>query len=525
VVGGQLSVSKRLVTDFAFRETGWDDTAHSTFHGPFAILFKSMKTEIKEISPTEREIKIEVDAASIKESYGRVSQKYASRANVPGFRKGYAPLDVVRLRFKEEIKNEVLSDVLPAKVTEAIQEHNLQPLTEPHLHFDDPDKIKVNGSEPISLHVHVEVMPEVPEPNYKGIEITRRVRPVENGEVEDIIADRLQKESALIPVEGRKSEIGDTVMADLEGTFTDDPSGEVITAKDLEVKLGDEIIEKAFTENLVGVSEDDEKEFTVTYPAEFSAEALAGKTVHYKAKIKSVGRTETPELNDEWAKSLDEGYESLADLRKKLRADMETYAKTDADARLRNNAVAKLIEENSFAVPNTLIESQARNLLNNFARDLHGRGADINKMEPDFLRMAYEQMKTQAERDVRGAILLDKIADAEKIEVADSEVDDEVGKMAEYYRTPPEQLLETMSKQNGLADIRNNLKTRKAIEALIDNAKITDGPWVDERAEKASEAPGENEEKPAKKAAPKKKAKTEEKASEKKETKKKTAKS
>jgi len=139
--------------------------------------------------------------------------------------------------------------------------------------------------------------------------------------------------------------------------------------------------------------------------------------------------------------------------------------------------------------------------------------------------VAYEQMKTQAERDVRGAILLDKIADAEKIEVADSEVDDEVGKMAEYYRTPPEQLLETMSKQNGLADIRNNLKTRKAIEALIDNAKITDGPWVDERAEKASEAPGENEEKPAKKAAPKKKAKTEEKASEKKETKKKTAKS
>ena len=484
-----------------------------------------MKTEIKEISPTQREIKIEVDAASVKDAYGRVSQKYAKGASVPGFRKGYAPLDVVRLRFKDEIKNEVLQQLLPQKVSEAIIEHKLQPLTEPHLHFDDPDKIKVNGSEPISLHVHVEIMPEVPEPKYEGIEVTRRVRPVEDGEIEDLIAERLQKEAALIPVEGRNSEIGDTVLADLEGTFADDPSGETIKADDLEVKLGDEIIEKSFTENLLGVAEDDEKEFTVEYPAEFSAEALAGKTVHYKAKIKSVGRMETPSLNDEWAKSLDEGYESLSDLRRKLRTDLETYAKTDADSRLRNNAVAKLIEENAFEVPNTLIESQARNLLNNFARDLQGRGVDLNKVENDFVKMAYEQMRTQAERDIRGAILLDKIAAAEKVEVVDGEVDEEIGKMAEYYRTPPEQVKESIEKQNGVDNIRNNLKTRKAIEALIDKAKITDGPWVDEHVgEPQDDAQKETEKKAPAKKRPKAEAKTTEKG-ERKDTKKKSAKS
>ena len=95
--------------------------------------------------------------------------------------------------------------------------------------------------------------------------------------------------------------------------------------------LGDEVIERSFTENLVGVAEDEEKEFTVAYPADFSSEALAGKTVHYKAKIKSVGKTEVPELNDDWAKSLDEGYESLADLRKSLRADLEKLAEADAE--------------------------------------------------------------------------------------------------------------------------------------------------------------------------------------------------
>lgn len=218
-----------------------------------------MKTELKEISPTQRELHIEIDADSLKDAYGKVSEKYARAANVPGFRKGYAPLDVVRLRYKEEIKNEVLQQVVPSKVTEAIEEHKLQPLAEPHLHLDDAENVKVNGSQSIALHVHVEVMPEIPTPTYDGLEVTRRVRPVDDSEIEDLIANRLNQEAALIPVEGRASEIGDTVIADLEGTFDDDPNGEPIKADNLEVVLGDEVIEKAFTENLVGVKEDEEK--------------------------------------------------------------------------------------------------------------------------------------------------------------------------------------------------------------------------------------------------------------------------
>jgi trigger factor len=462
-----------------------------------------MKTEIKEISPTQREIHIEIDAAALKDAYGKVSQKYARGASVPGFRKGYAPVDVVRLRYQEEIKNEVLQQVVPAKVAEAIEEHKLQPLAEPHLHLDDAENVKVNGTQSIALHVHVEVMPEIPLPNFEGLEVTRRVKPVGDSEIEDLIASRLNQEAALIPVEGRASEIGDAVIADLEGTFDDDPEGEPIKAENLEVVLGDEVIEKAFTENLVGVREDEEKDFTVAYPAEFSSPALAGKTVHYKAKIKTVGRRETPELNDEWAKSLDEGYESLGDLRKKLRADLETYAKSDADARVRNEAIAKLIEENAFEVPKTLIENQARNLLNNFARDLQQRGVDLNTVDNNFIEMAFHQMQTQAERDVRGAMLLEKIAESEKVEVSKEEVDEEIGKMAEYYRATPEELRKSLEQQGGEATIQNNLRTRKSIEALISKAKIAEGEWIDEAAAQAAKASGEEEAKP-KKAAKKK---------------------
>jgi trigger factor len=473
-----------------------------------------MKTELIDVSPTQKELKIEVDAEAVKEVYAKVSQKYAKGVSIPGFRKGFAPLDIVRLRYKEEIKNEVLQQVLPEKVSEAINEFELQPLTEPQLHIEDAANVVVNGSKPIELHVHVEVMPEIPEPKYEGLEITRRRKPVEDPEVDGLIENRVKEHAALIPVEDRESRLGDTVVADLTGTFAEDPTGEPITAENLEVVLGDEAIEKAFTDNLIGVKPDEEKEFTVTYPEEFSSTALAGKTLHYKAKIKSVGMTEVPELNDEWAMSLDEGYESLADLRQKLKADLESYADSDADARVRNDAIAKLIEENTFEVPGTLIENQARNLLNNFAQDLQQRGVDLSKVENDFVSMAFEQMKSQAERDVRGAMILDKIAQAEKVDVAESEVEEELGKLAAHYRTTPDEIRKSLEKQGGTGTIHNNLRTRKSIEALVAKAKVTEGEWVDESANAVSEPIEEK---------PKKASKS--KASEGKETKKKTAKS
>src|SRR5215207_2622297 len=191
-----------------------------------------MKTELKEVSPTQREIHIEIEPEAVKTVYNKVSQKYAKAANVPGFRKGFAPLDVIRLRFKEEIQNEGLRELLPEKVQAAIMEHELQPLAEPQLHFDDFENMKLNGSQPLSIHIHVEVMPEIPTPEYAGLEVTRRVKPVGETELDGIIDQRRQGASTLIPVEGRKATDGDTVIVDLEGTFEDDPTAEPIQAND-----------------------------------------------------------------------------------------------------------------------------------------------------------------------------------------------------------------------------------------------------------------------------------------------------
>ncbi|MCO6509487.1 MAG: trigger factor [Aridibacter famidurans] len=456
-----------------------------------------MNTELIDRSETNKEIRIEIAPDEVRKVYDAVSKKYAGKVQVPGFRKGLAPLDVIRMRFAEDIKNDVIQQLLPERVTSAIEEHGLRPLSEPHIHLEDHENLKVNGSQTLVVGVHVEVMPEIPDPAYEGLEATRRVRQIGDDEVESIIEERRQQQSTFLPADDRKSEDGDMVIVDLKGTFADDPEADPIEVTDLEVQLGDDLIEKSFTENLVGVKAGDEKEFKVDYPEEFSSPALAGRTVEYKASVKSVGKVELPELDDEWVASLDEEAKTVKDLKKRLRDQMETLAEGDADARVRNDLIAKLIEKHEFEVPNALIESQARNLLDNFARDLAEKGVDLSKVDQQFVEMTYHQMRGQAERDVRGAILLERVADLEKVEISEEDVNAEIETMAAYYQVPVEQIRASIAQQGGPSVIENNLRTRKAVEAMVGKAKISEGEWVDERHPAAAEAA---EEKPKKKA-------------------------
>ncbi|MEZ5346049.1 MAG: trigger factor [Pyrinomonadaceae bacterium] len=469
-----------------------------------------MNTELIEISPTNKEIRIEVEPEAVRRVYDSVSRKYASKAQVPGFRKGMAPIDVIRMRYREEIKSDVIQELIPPRVTEAIREHQLSPLAEPHLHLNDPENLKVNGSQAIGFSVHVQVMPEIPKPKYKGLEAVRRIRPIEDEEIENIIEEQRQQQSTLVPIEGRKSKDGDTVIVDLKGTFQDDPNADPIEVNDLEVQLGDEVIEKSFSENLVGVEADDEKEFEVEYPKEFSSPALAGRKVKYQAKVKSVGSVELPELDDEWVESLGEDFKTLKDLREKLREDMEKVAKADSDSRVRNDLIAKLIEASEFEVPNALIESQAQSLLNNFAQDLAQRGVDLSKVDQSFVETTYNQMKIQAERDVRGAMLLEQIADIEKVEIGKDKVDNEIETMAKHYQVSTDEVRKMLEEQGGEAMIENNLRTRAAVEVLVDKAKITDGEWVNEnQAQPVEKSDSKKKSSKKKKAAAKTKSKPE----------------
>jgi trigger factor len=454
-----------------------------------------MKTELIEISPTRKEIKIEIDADKTREAYDRISDRYAKLANVPGFRKGHTPASVVRTRFRNEIRGEVLQELVPPAIQAAIQEHALMVIGEPDVHLENDESLKLDGTEPVRLHAHVEVLPAVELGEYRNVEASRRTRPVTDADVERVIEGLRESSAALQPVEDRSSQSGDTVTVDVHGVFVDEPEAEPINVTEVDVVLGGEGVQQEFTDNLTGVQVDDEKKFSVPYPADFTSPGLAGKTIDYTAKVTAVRIKELPELDDEWAKSLGEEYESLDLLREKVREDLTNRSRHESENRLRGEVMNKLVDAHPFEVPESLVEYQADQLLESVARDMMMRGVDPRMQQAEWWEGVRQQLKPQATRDLRGSMLLESIADQEQIEVGDEEIAAEIDSIAAQSRRTADEVRDALTKQGGERSIADRLRNRKALDLVVENARVTDEEWRDEEPD-AGLSTEESEEQP-----------------------------
>jgi len=441
-----------------------------------------MKTELIDVSPTQKEIKIEIEAKLVNESYDRISDRYAKQAKVPGFRPGHAPRSVVRSRFKSEIRSEVLQELIPTAVNEAIKKHELDAIGEPDVQLETAEAIEKFGEKPIAVNVNVEVLPKIELKNYKGLEAARRVRPITDANVDEMLEALRETSAAMQPVEDRASEIGDTVTVSVDGTFLDEPEAEHVKAEDVEVTLGAKGVQQEFTDNLTGVKADDEKTFTVSYPDDFSSKDLAGKRVEYTTRVAAVRVKELPEADDEWAKSLGEDFDSLAGLKTKIREDMEKRAGMEADHRLRGDLMAKLLDGNPFEVPPSIVDHQTNRLLESVVRDMVSKGVDPRSKEMNW-EGAREELKAQAEADVRGSLLLDRIADKEEIDVSTDEIEEEIQAIARNSKQPIAQVRSVLTKDGGERSIADRLRNRKALDLLVENASVTDEEWREEKQE------------------------------------------
>src|SRR5215813_5107916 len=384
-----------------------------------------MKTELKEISPTRKQIDIEIEADAVRAVYDRISDNYARAATVPGFRPGHAPRGVVRTRFKDQIRTEVLRELLPSAVQEAIAEHNVEALGEPELNLENTEGLNQLGQKPISFNVNVDVLPEIKLGEYKGLEAARRTRPVKDPDIDRVIEQLRESSASLQPVEDRGAQPGDTVTANFHGKFLNDASAEPIDVKEVDVILGVEGVVQEITDNLIGAIPDAKETFIVDYPADFSAKGLAGKQVEYTVTVSAVRIKELPDADDEWAQSLGEEIESLEQLRQKIRADLEQEAKNEADAKMRTELMRSLVDAHQFELPERLVQHQAQHQLESVVRDLIGQGIDPRDSKLDWQK-ARDSLKEQAGYDLRSSLLLERIADEEKIEVADQEISDEI---------------------------------------------------------------------------------------------------
>ena len=453
-----------------------------------------MKTELKQISPTKKQIDIEIEADAVRKVYDRVSDQYAKSANVPGFRPGHAPRGVVRTRFKDQIRTEVLRELLPEAVQKAIADHNVQALGEPELNLDNNEGLDQLGQQPITFSVNVDVLPEIKLGEYKGLAASRRTRPIKDEDVDRVIEQLRENSASLEPVEDRGAQIDDTVTANFHGTFVNEPEAEPINVEDVDVVLGGSGVVQAITDNLTGAKPDDEKTFLVEYPEDFSAKGLAGKAVEYKVKVGAVRVKELPALDDEWAQSLGgEGdeIESLDQLKAKIRSDLEAQAKNDAEGAVRTQLLRKLVEGHELELPERLVEHQTEHRFESIVRDMIGQGIDPRNPQLDWEK-ARDSLKEQARYELRSSLLLEEIADEEKIEVSDQEIEDEIEAIAGASRQTPDQVRAVLTKQGGERSIAPRLRNRKALDFLVANAKVTDEDWKEEQQE--SEVTGQNSE-------------------------------
>jgi trigger factor len=445
-----------------------------------------MKTELIDVSPTRKEIKIEIEPAEIRSAYDRISQEYSKAAKVPGFRPGHAPTSVVRTRYKSEIRSEVLRELLPDAVNNAITEHSLAALGEPDVHLDNSEALDRLGEEPLTVKVGIEVLPDIELKEYKGLETTRRMRPITDADIDRVIDGLRDSSASLQPVEDRASQLGDTVTINARGKFVDEPEAEEIKVDDVEVVLGGQGVQQEFTDNLTGVKAEETKTFLVDYPQDFSSPGLAGKKVEYTTDITSVRQKELPELDDEWAQSLGPEIDTLATLRTKIREDLEARAKAESEHRVRGQLVRKLVADHKFEVPASLVEQQTNARLQDVARQMMQRGVDPRSEQIDW-DSARAELMSQAEDDVRATMLMEKIAETENITISAEDVEAEIESIATGSRQSKEQVRAALTKNGGERSIAQRLRNRKALDLLVDNARITDAEWTEE--EEQDDAP------------------------------------
>ena len=449
-----------------------------------------MKTELKEISQTKKQIDVEIDADAVRAVYDRISDNYAKGATVPGFRPGHAPRAVVRARFKDQIRTEVLRELLPNAVQSAIAEHKLAALGEPELNLENTEGLDQLGQKPISFNVNVDVLPEIKLANYKGLEVARQTRPVRDEDVERVIEQLRENSASLQPVEDRGAQTGDTVTANFFGKFIKEPEAEPINVTEVDVILGGDGVVQEITDNLTGVKADDEKTFLVDYPEDFSAKGLAGKSVEYTVKVTAVRIKDLPDADDEWAQSLSDEIESLDQLREKVRADLEAQTKDEAEGRMRSSLLRKLVDAHEFELPERLLAHQTEHRFETVVRDMIKHGIDPRSTELDWDK-ARDTLKEQASFDLRSSLLLEQIADEEKLEVSDQDIDDEIHAIADGSKQTPEQVRAVLTKQGGDSSIASRLRSRKALDFLVANAKVTDEEWKEEKEE-----PGDRSQEP-----------------------------
>ena len=405
-------------------------------------------------------LEITVPVEEVLAETGRVVETIAKKARMPGFRPGKVPQSLVRSRFAAEIKQDVLESIIPKAFQKQAAADHLNVVSTPNV-----TEMKFEPGDPLWFKAEFEVAPEFELGEYKGLKVVYKEPELTEAEITARIDTVREQKADYVNIDPRPSESGDFAVVKLESLSGATPP---VNEEEVQLELGHPDTFPPFSENLTGMTPGDVKVFEVVYPAEYGTDRLAGKTVTFRAELKTLRHKELPEFNDEFAQDL--GDFKTADelkeaIRKSLFAEKESAAQTEAKGKL----VDTLVAAHEFPVPEAYVERQVQNIVEQRIRQFASQGIDMSKMNMDWTKVR-EQHKEQAGKDVRASLLLDKIATAETIHATEDEIDKEVQRVARQEREVPAAVRRRLEKDGTLGKIANHYRTEKTLNLLFEHA-------------------------------------------------------
>jgi trigger factor len=421
-----------------------------------------------------REVEVEVPADEVSKTYGTVIKRYRKMARIPGFRAGKVPESLVRSKFAKELRQEVLEALVSERFRKEITERNLRPVSEPQL-LD----LQLSDGQPLRFKAAFEVLPEFDVAGYDSVRVEKPKVDLTDEEFEGELSRMMDSQATVETVEEDRAlvdgdwaeiqfrgEIKPLVQTVTEEGVTAAPT-EPLTGEDVLIEIGGKNTLPAFNDALRGTKTGQELTFEVEYPADFGESKLAGQTVSYDVTVKAIKKKTYPERDGELAKQLG-GNETWEEFETQMREHTQRRKREALESTAKNKMLDELIGRYDFPVPESFVQQRVDARLERGLRALAQQGMKSEDMRKlDFARLRAAQ-RTEAEREVRASLVVDKIADAEKVQVEDQELDNEVMMLAMQSREPYETLRDRLMKDGGMDRLREEMRREKTSNVLYE---------------------------------------------------------
>jgi trigger factor len=410
-----------------------------------------------------RELVLDVPAEDVSKSFRSVTRNYQKHAKIPGFRAGKVPETVIRRRFAEQIRKEVIDGLLPDRFNQAVRELGVTPVGQPQV-----TELTVEDGSPLHVKAVFEFIPAFSIEGYQNVTVPKPPVEITEDEVQQEMKQLRESRATIEPVEEDRAMVdGDWAQISYTGTVEGDAEAAPVAGEDTLVEIGGNDTVEAFSTALRGARAGETLNVAATYPAEYPEAKLAGKTVDYTIEVKGIKKRTLPELNDEFAKEVG-AFESLSDLESRVRENLANRKQRSVEGETKDRLFAALIERFPFPVPESLVQEQVDARLERGLRALAAQGMEPDQMRKlDFGRLRAAQ-RDSAAAEVKTSLLLEKIAREEDVSVSEEEMDREIHLAALQSREPVDALKVRLTQDGGLARIREQLKREKTAHLLYE---------------------------------------------------------